>query len=294
YCTSKRKHKIEYLDGDKEWSVLDDVEVGHLQLFNHECWLMYENYVASERATKAALYVNVRLQRYDVATFAWKTGKIRWFDDTSGLFCVAYDDASSGVDGSVGGDEMVDLLGCEDEFQLQDRRSFEWMGPGAYFFGPAYAATRVQDYMDYTGPYEEPMPNDVVDGGGGYGDDGNMWNNEGGEAVAYGDWTENDYATNDWNDGNLDSTWVAKPRGFLVLATALGAAPFDTRGADHDHVLHIFFVVVLVQYGFNDDGSSVWFIVRRHEWRSAEVHGAAAATRRAHQSGEHGNEMKNH
>ncbi|RHZ18944.1 hypothetical protein DYB31_003768, partial [Aphanomyces astaci] len=41
YCTSKRKHKIEYLDGDKEWSVLDDVEVGHLQLFNHECWLMY-------------------------------------------------------------------------------------------------------------------------------------------------------------------------------------------------------------------------------------------------------------
>ncbi|RHZ21501.1 hypothetical protein DYB26_000951, partial [Aphanomyces astaci] len=39
YCTSKRKHKIEYLDGDKEWSVLDDVEVGHLQLFNHECWL---------------------------------------------------------------------------------------------------------------------------------------------------------------------------------------------------------------------------------------------------------------
>ncbi|RHY19485.1 hypothetical protein DYB25_008648 [Aphanomyces astaci] len=206
YCTSKRKHKIEYLDGDKEWSVLDDVEVGHLQLFNHECWLMYDNYVASERATKAALYVNVRLQRYDVATFAWKTGKIRWFDDTSGLFCVAYDDAISAVNGSVGGDEMVDLLGCEDDFQLQDRRSFEWMGPGAYFFGPAYAATRVQDYMDYTGPYEEPMPNVVVDGGGGYGDDGNMWNNEGGEAVAYGDWTENDYATNDWNDGNLDST----------------------------------------------------------------------------------------
>ncbi|RHY83667.1 hypothetical protein DYB35_001426 [Aphanomyces astaci] len=209
YCTSKRKHKIEYLDGDKEWSVLDDVEVGHLQLFNHECWLMYDNYVASERATKAALYVNVRLQRYDVATFAWKTGKIRWFDDTSGLFCVAYDDAASAVNGSVGGDEMVDLLGCEDDFQLQDRRSFEWMGPGAYFFGPAYAATRVQDYMDYTGPYEEPMPNGVVvDGGGGYGDDGNMWNNESGEAVAYGDWTENDYATNEWNDGNLDSTWV--------------------------------------------------------------------------------------
>ncbi|RHY30733.1 hypothetical protein DYB32_004059 [Aphanomyces invadans] len=144
FCTSKNKHKIEYLDGDKEWSVLNEVDIGHLQLFHHDCWLMYENYVASDRAKKAALYVNTRVQRYDVTTFAWKSGKVRWFDDSTGLFCVENDD-----NGEM---EAVDMLGNEDDFQVQDRRSLEWMSPGAYFFGPAYAAMRVQDYFEYTGP----------------------------------------------------------------------------------------------------------------------------------------------
>ncbi|ETW00506.1 hypothetical protein H310_07119 [Aphanomyces invadans] len=200
FCTSKNKHKIEYLDGDKEWSVLNEVDVGHLQLFHHDCWLMYENYVASDRAKKAALYVNTRVQRYDVTTFAWKSSKVRWFDDSTGLFCVENDD-----NGEM---EAVDMLGNEDDFQVQDRRSLEWMSPGAYFFGPAYAAMRVQDYFEYTGPYEEPMPTAVTGAADGDVGDGQNhgWNDDQTEAVAYGEWAQ-DGASGEWVVENQDYLW---------------------------------------------------------------------------------------
>ncbi|KAF0692065.1 Aste57867_16809 [Aphanomyces stellatus] len=172
FCTSKRKYKIEYMDGDKEWAELDDADPGTTMLFNGGCWLMYENYLPSARALKAALFVNVRVQRYSTAYFAWIPGKVHAYDDATGRFELRYDDGS---------DERLDLFAHEDDVQVQDRRSLEWMGLGAYFFGGRYdVPPRVQAYLDYDGPYDEPSPMAEVNGAAA----------DETAVVAYGEWPQ--------------------------------------------------------------------------------------------------------
>ncbi|KAH9130491.1 hypothetical protein LEN26_008468 [Aphanomyces euteiches] len=185
FCITKRKHKIEYDDGDKEWTRLDEMEPSHVQVFNGNCWLMYDNFMPSRRALQASLYVNVRFQKYDAALFVWRQGKIKWFDDALGAFCVAYDDEETSGGGGASL-EMVDLFACEDDVQVQDRRSLQWMGLGSYFFGLGYAIPpRLQDYLDYEGPYEQDTwtPQEDASGWGEY--------QAPDAAVEYGEWMQN-------------------------------------------------------------------------------------------------------
>ncbi|KDO27312.1 hypothetical protein SPRG_07561 [Saprolegnia parasitica CBS 223.65] len=144
FCASRVKHRIAYLDGDHEWLELDDMDETQLQVHNGS-WMMYENYCPSALALKAALYVHVRFQIYSVEYFCWRAGWIESFDGTRDVFRVVYDDdATTMVD--------ADLFGCEDEVQVQDKRSLQWFHLGTFFFGPSDPTLRVADYLAYVPP----------------------------------------------------------------------------------------------------------------------------------------------
>ncbi|OQR99563.1 hypothetical protein ACHHYP_05759 [Achlya hypogyna] len=174
FCASRCKHKIAYLDGDTEWLELDAMDETQLQLFSGS-WMMYENYLPTDLALKAALYVHTRCQLYSTEYFCWRTGWIDSFDATREIFRVVYDDDAT---------TMVDfeLFALEDEVQVQDKRSLRWYHPAAYFFGDGYdPPLRVADYLAYVPPGPEAVvSNGTMDNSAWndnyYGDNGSGYN----------------------------------------------------------------------------------------------------------------------
>jgi hypothetical protein len=150
FCATKGKHRIDYFDGDHEWLAIDHMDPSQLQIFN-SCWLMYENYIASERAMRASLFIRQRFQKYSIEYFCWRTGWIKHYNDNVGLFYLVYDDFT---------DEWLDLYQAEDEIQIQDRRSQQWYTLGTFFFGANVydPPPRVIDYL----MYDETMVNSAA------------------------------------------------------------------------------------------------------------------------------------